>query len=114
MMHVTFSDQSLLVGDEIAELVIEYAAALTRTGGADTVKLQAYGSDGDKVVATLLLDAGATLMSKTTHSDLPDPDNDEAAAYIRSHMADVVTPSTALPLLDADGAASFEADWAGH
>jgi hypothetical protein len=114
MMHVTFSDQTLLVGDEIAELVIEYAAALTRTGGADTVKLQAYGSDGDKVVATLLLDAGASLMSKTTHSDLPDPDNDEAAAYIRSHMAAVVASSTALPLLESDGTLPHDAEWIGH
>jgi hypothetical protein len=114
MMHVTFSDQTLLVGDEIAELVIEYAAALTRTGGADTVKVQAYGSDGDKVVATLLLDSGASLMAKTTHSDLPDPDNTEAAAYIRRNLSAVSASSTALPLDDADAVARFDAEWTGH
>jgi hypothetical protein len=114
MMNVTFSDQSLLMGDEIADLVIEYAAALTRTGGADTVKLQAYGSDGDKVEATLLLDAGAALMSRTTHSDLPDPDNSEAADYIRGRLQVALDSSTALPLDSADPLHHFDSEWPGR
>ena len=35
MMHVTFVGKSLLVGDEVAELIVEYAASLARSGGAD-------------------------------------------------------------------------------
>jgi hypothetical protein len=113
MMHVTFSEKSLLVGDEIAELLLEYAAALARTGGADTVKVKAYGADGDKVVAMLLLDEGAPLMAETTHSDLPEPDNADVTTYIREHLAAMAAPAPALPVEDPDDMASFETEWTG-
>lgn len=94
MMHITFTNKSLLVGDEIARLVIEYAAALARNGGADTVDIVAYGADGDQVTALLLLDEGAPLMAESTHSDLPEPDNDAAAAYVRQHLNALSPPAS--------------------
>jgi hypothetical protein len=111
MMHVTFSDKTLLVGDEIAQLLLEYAAALARTGGADTVRVQAYGADADKVVAMLLLDEGAPLMAETTHTDLPAPDNEEAAAYIRECMGVIATQHAAQPVEDADVIAHLDSEW---
>jgi hypothetical protein len=102
MMHLTFSDKSLLVGDEIARLVIEYAAALATAGRADTVEIVAYGADGDKVKALLLLDEGAPLMGESTHSDLPEPDNSEATDYVREHLNLLTSPPVVGPTDDAD------------
>ncbi|MCU1542257.1 MAG: hypothetical protein JWM50_122 [Microbacteriaceae bacterium] len=98
MMHLTYAEKSLLVGDEVAALVIEYAAALARTGGADTVKIVAYGADSDKVTALLLLDSGTPLMGESTHTDMPEPDNAEAIAYVREGLARLASPPAAQPV----------------
>jgi hypothetical protein len=47
MQHVTFADKSLLVGDDAALLLLEYAAAVAGNDEGDTVMLNAIGSDGD-------------------------------------------------------------------
>jgi hypothetical protein len=87
MKHVTFADKSLLVDDETADLLLEYAAALARRGEADAVDIHAFGSDGDEVTATLLLDAGAPIMAETAQTSLPGLDNEPALAYMREQLA---------------------------
>jgi hypothetical protein len=86
MRHVTFSEKSLLIGDEAAALLIEYAALLANLRRADTVDLNAIGADGADVVATFLLDAGSPLMTETTNSSMGEPDNAVGIAYIRERM----------------------------
>lgn len=113
MMHLTFSDKSLLLGDQAAELVVEYAAALARGHSADTVKLTAYGADGDKVEATLLLDEGAPLMIETSSSDLPEPDNTPAIEHILARLAQLSATVQAVPIEEIDDRtmADFEHDF---
>jgi hypothetical protein len=103
MMHLTFADKSLILGNAAAELTVEYAAALARIGSADTVRLVAYGSDGDKVTATLLLDAGAPLMIETSATDLPEPDNTDTVAYMTQRMSEINSPPQASPISQDDG-----------
>jgi len=95
MRHVTFSEKSLLIGDEAAALLIEYAALLANLKRADTVDFNAIGADGADVVATFLLDAGAPLMTETTNSSMAEPDNSVAVAYIRERMSALTRPTTA-------------------
>lgn len=86
MKHITYADKSLLVGDEVADLALQYGAALADSGRADTIDLNSIGADGDAVIATLLLDAGSNLMAESTHSDLVEPDNSETESYIRQRL----------------------------
>jgi hypothetical protein len=113
MMHLTFADKNLLLGTEAAELIVEYAAALARQHTADTVRVNAYGADGDKVEALLLLDEGAPLMVETSHSDLPDPENDDVVDYIRERMQELSGTNEARPVDPADDntIADFERDF---
>lgn len=113
MMHLTFSDKDLVLGTEAAELVVAYAAALARRSSADTVTIRAYGADGDKVEATLLLDAGAPVMIESAHSDLPEPDNDAVAEYMRRRMAQLSVPIQAMPIdtPEHEAMADFERDF---
>jgi hypothetical protein len=83
MQHITMSDKSLLVGDSVAELLLEYAALIAKVGSGDTVKVRAFGDDGDEVTASFLLNSGTVLMSETTASPLPEPENSEAEMYLR-------------------------------
>lgn len=107
MKHVTFAEKSLLMGDEAADLVLEYAAMLARNGDADTVEVAAYSADGDVVRAKMLLAEGAPLMAETAHTDLPEPDNDEALMYVREQMMRRSSPPPVQPA-DSSMPANYE------
>lgn len=92
-MHLTYADKSLLVGDEIGDLLLEYAALLASNNIADTVEVRSISSDGDEVVAKFLLGEGAPLMTETTHSTLEEPDNLEAEVYVREQIARLTSSS---------------------
>lgn len=104
MQHLTNADKSLLVGDVVADLLLEYSAMLAKTGSGDTIKLRAVSSDGDEVVANFLLNSGTVLMSETTHSALPEPNNEDAEAYLRERLASfTVNGADLLSLTDPHG-----------
>lgn len=63
MKHVMYANKSLLMGDEAADLLAEYAAALAEYGHADNVVLRAVGADGTEVDATFVLNSSS--MSRT-------------------------------------------------
>ena len=86
MKHITYAEKSLLLGDEAADTLIEYAAVLASHGRGDGITLRALSSDGDEVDATFLLTAGAPLMAETATTRLPAPDNAEAVALMRSRI----------------------------
>ena len=85
-MHVTYGEKSLLMGDDVAGVLIEYAAALGASGGADSVTVQAVNRDGNAVAASLLLNGGVSLMAETATSDLPAPDDAVALADLRARL----------------------------
>jgi hypothetical protein len=92
MKHITYAEKSLLLGDDAADALIAYAAALATHGRGDGVTLRALSSDGDEVDATFLLTAGAPLMAETSTTRLPEPDNADAVTRMRSETDRLVSP----------------------
>ena len=90
MRHVTYGQKSFLVGNEAADLLIRYTAALASAKLGDAVTLHAIGSDGDEEEVQLLLDTGAPVMVESASSQLPEPDNAEAIAHMRDAMRALV------------------------
>ena len=103
MKHITYSDKSLLVGDAAADAITAYAAAVARSGTADTVTLRAYGVDGAEVEATFVLDTGTVLMAETTDSTIPEPDNSEVVRVVQEKTRLLDSPPPVGPH-DADTA----------
>lgn len=101
MKHLTMTDKSLLVGDETASLLLEYAALLGKSNSADTVTFHAFSSDGDEVEASLLLNSGTSVMIESTHTSLPEPGNADVEAYLRDRI-DSYTLNTPDELLGPD------------
>jgi hypothetical protein len=97
MKHITYADKSLLVGDEAADTITEYAAVLAKHGSADTVTLAAYGADGSDVEGTFVLDQGTVLMAETTHSSIPEPDNADAVMQMREKIMRLNSPHPVQP-----------------
>jgi hypothetical protein len=95
MKHITFGDKSLLVGDEVADALLQYAAFLANEGRGDTVEIRAISSDGDEVTATFLLGPGVTMMAETAHTSLPEPGNEAALEYLeQAHVRSAVTAAS--------------------
>ncbi|MCU1481837.1 MAG: hypothetical protein JWQ19_2623 [Subtercola sp.] len=107
MKHITFGDKSLLVGDEVADTLLDYAALLTREASGDTVQVAAISSDGDAVTASFLLGSGVSMMAETTHSDLPEPENAEIVKYMKEAMMRALVRPTVMPA-DIDDLPGFD------
>jgi hypothetical protein len=97
MKHLTYSEKSLLVSDEAADLVLEYASALSNRGESDTVQIVAFGADGDEVTATLLLGQGAPLMAESVTTSMSEPDNSDMVGYVRGRLETFASPPQAQP-----------------
>src|ERR1700712_1604834 len=97
MKHITFGDKSLLLGDEAADSLLEYAAALTVHTTGDLITLSAISSDGDDVEASFLLGPGTTMMAETATSKFPEPDNTEAVKAIRDKLGRLTKPHNVQP-----------------
>lgn len=103
MKHLYYGGKQLLVDDEIAEGLIEYAAALARSGGSDTITVQALGADGDEVEATMVLNANSQVIAETSHTRAVAPSDPAAVAYLRVHTRLIDSPPPALPETGSPG-----------
>ncbi|RWZ59505.1 hypothetical protein ELQ92_11740 [Labedella populi] len=98
MKHVTYAQKSLLMGDDMADALLAYAALLADAGSADSVQVKSLGIDGEEVVATFVLGNGIDLMAETTRSQLPEPDNSATLQYIRDRSEAVNNVETHVPV----------------
>ncbi len=102
MKHVTYAEKSLLMDDEIADLLATYAAALADRGRADTVTVKGLSDDGNEVEATFVLDAGTNLMIETTNSKVPGPEDAEGLRQLKEKIAALEASEAAHPFTDDD------------
>jgi len=79
---VTFGERRLFLGDDAADALARYAAALSARGQADTVTLNVIGADGHMVAATLVLNQGVNLIAESAAYSFEEPDNAETVAYM--------------------------------
>jgi hypothetical protein len=97
MKHLTYADKSVLTGDEVADVLVRYAAVLAETGHADTVSIDAVGTDGDAVTTTFVIGSGTNLMVETTNSSLPEPNNARTVAVMTEKIERLTSSPTAQP-----------------
>jgi hypothetical protein len=97
MKHLTYADQSVLIGDEAADVLIRFSAWLAEKGHADAVSLNVLGNEGDEIVASFVLGTGTNLMAASTNSTIPEPDNREGIAYMNEKIELLTSSPTAEP-----------------
>jgi hypothetical protein len=97
MLHLTYGEKTLFVGDEAGETLLEYAGLLGNEGRADTVHMTCIGSDGNTIEATFLLNSGTLLVSESTNTEINEPDASDAIAYMRERIAMITDPPPAQP-----------------
>ena len=93
MKHVMYAEKSLLMGDDVADALLEYARLLAESSHADTVTIRAIGVDGNTVDAAFLLNATSEMMVESTNSTVEPPENEEAVAYLNDRIERLSNPS---------------------
>lgn len=105
MKHVTYSDKALLMDDEAADLLLEYAVELAKRGDADVVTIRALSSDGNEVAASFVLDSGTVLMAETANTSAQPPKDPNAVGYLRSQVERLRAVPASGPLSDEEARA---------
>ena len=102
MQNVSVAERPLLMGDHVADLLLVYAAVLGATTSADTVKVRVVGHDGAHRTAQLLLNGASRLLSETSSSQVPEPDNAALEAYLQQRIDSHRLPHDVLAGLHTD------------
>jgi len=92
MMHIRYAEQSLLLGDEVVDLMMEYAVLLAQHGSADRVQVAAIGTDGEPVTATLLLGPATIMVAETARAAFDEPDNGTAVESLTGKIDNLKNP----------------------
>lgn len=95
MKHVMYADKSVLMGDDAADVLLEYARLLADSGRADSVTLQTITPDGNTVDTSFLLGPSPIMVMETTSYELQAPNNDEMVAELKERIAAMARPVTA-------------------
>ena len=107
MKHVMYAEKSLMMGDEVVDLMMEYAVLLARQNSADRVEVEAIGVDGDPVTATFLIGPASIMVAESSRSTLPEPENASAVTYLKEQIGLIKEPPLAHGL-DGMGIQGFE------
>ena len=86
MKHLQFGAKSLFVGDEAADLLVDYGAQIAQLKTGDRVDLRGFSSEGNRITTTFLLNSGTNLVAETTSLTFEEPDNTAAVAYMRDRI----------------------------
>ena len=97
MKHVTFGEKSLLMSDDAADSLLDYARLLAMASTADTVTVRAIGAGGNTVDAAFLLNHSTVLVVESTNSTVVPPHNDEAVRYMQQRIDHLTHPRSAPP-----------------
>ena len=110
MKHVTVEGKEMIVGDEVADALTAYAAAIAKIGSGDRVDVRAFSTTGDETTVTVVFTAATSIVAETVHSSMAEPDNTEATAYLREHTDAIMSPLSVLPESSDEQAWNTEMD----
>lgn len=105
MKRINYGEVSYLVGDDVANLIVQYTARLSTGRQADAIEINVLGPDGNLETSTFALGPGITMAAETTRSELEEPDNSAAIEHMTKAISQM-GPGVAAPMT-ADDASSI-------
>ena len=115
MKRINYGEVSYLVGDEVADLIVQYTARLSTGRQADAIDVNVLGPDGNLETSTFALGPGITMAAETTRSELKEPDNSAAIEHMEQAIQrmgpGVVAPMTADDMSSIAEATSLSEDY---
>jgi len=87
MKHIHYDSSTILTSDDVADAVIEYAAALSGGDRADTVAVPAIAPDGTTTTTKILIGPSSELVVEDAEEDELEVENAEFVARLRAAAA---------------------------
>ena len=87
MREIHYADSSLVTSDEIAAVVMEYAAALANRGEAATLTVPALGLDDGETRVEMLLGPASQVLSTPVHDERVPPGDQGFVEEVRGLIA---------------------------
>ena len=84
MKHIQYDGSTILTSDDIADAVIEYAAALAGGDRADTVAIPAVAQDGTMTTTKILIGPSSEIVIEDADEDELEVENGEFVARLRA------------------------------
>lgn len=97
MKLINYGDTSLLLGDDMADLLLEYSVLLARSGSADSTSVNALDVNGAELHLHILIGPATMMTASEAESEFAAPDNTAALSEVREKIAAIVTPPSVLP-----------------
>ena len=86
MQEVTYAGGTFITSDEVAQALVEYAAALANADRAARVEVPAAGLATGGTALTVLVGPASQLMAEPVLSDDEEPDGSEFVREIRAEI----------------------------
>ncbi|MDM7892813.1 hypothetical protein [Curtobacterium caseinilyticum] len=84
MKHIRYDSSSILTSDDVADAVIEYAAALAGGDRADTVAIPAVADDGTMTTTKILIGPSSEIVVEDAEDDELEVEDDEFVRRLRA------------------------------
>jgi len=87
MKHIHYDGSTITTGDDIAEAVVEYAAALGANGGTDTVHVPTFDAHGTATTSTILIGPASQIVVSDAEEDELEPEDEHFVGRLREASA---------------------------
>ena len=84
MKHIHYDGATILTGDDVADAVIEYAAALSGGDRADTVAVPSVAPDGTLTTTKILIGPASELVVEDADDDVLETEDAEFVQQLRA------------------------------
>ena len=87
MKHIQYDSSTILTSDDVADAVIEYAAALASGDRADTIAIPSVAHDGTMTTTKVLIGPSSELVVEDAEEDELEVEDREFVARLRAAAA---------------------------
>jgi hypothetical protein len=111
MHQISYSGDTFVTSDPIAEKVLEYARALGQAGSDDTIEIPAVDESGSVWKIQLLLGPASELVARQIEGEEQDLEADDLLTDLDGRIASYDAPHHTAVNPDPDASQDFDPEW---
>ena len=108
MKLINYADTDWLIGDEAADLMLEYSVLMAREGTADSVDICVIAMDGTHQTVSILLGPATMMTARHVDSEAAEPDNSQVIEEVRARIHAILSPPSVLPSDPSESVSEYD------
>jgi len=97
MKLINYGDTDWLIGDDAADLLLEYSVLMAKGATADSLDVEVLTTEGARESVKLLIGPATMMTARPISSELEEPDNAETIADVRERINLIESPPSVQP-----------------